>query len=281
MIKSTIKFKTVPLIIIIIILCLLFTGASAVNVLSAVPSSITVKQGSNTTVKIIADELPYGILGYDLKVTMSDASAAKIVSVTYPSWATISNTTQLPSASVRISAVDLNGLVNSGSKDVELATLTIQGDKDATTDVVLSAVYLDYNGPTLTATPATPVPTVSGTGSNGGVGNAAGGSSSGSSGGYSSAGNEGSATTAAVKTTSNVTTTVTPVGTGQKASATQVAATPAVITPEKTSSPITTPVTPANKGIFGVVQGPILILGVIIALIAACGLLYLTHKKKI
>jgi hypothetical protein len=271
---------------VIIVFCLLVTGVSAVNVISAEPSTVSVQPGSTTDVKIIVDELPNGISGYGVKVTLTDSSVAKIVNVTFPSWTILSNTTQLTPGSVKFIGIDLNKEVQPGSTNVLLATIIIEGITSGTTPVVISNVTMDDgNGTDVNAPPVTTGPTVSGNGNSGGGSYSAGGgggSSGGiSSGGSTSSGAAGSVTTTVTGTTTAVSVVSTPQGSKQNGDASQVPVTTSV-TPPVQQIPSAGAVTSSAGSVApNIISGSLVIIAIIIAILAACVLLYFTLQKKL
>ena len=80
-------------------------------------------------------------------VKLSNSSVATITDISFPSWATINNTSAMDSlksgGSVRISAVDLKEAIKPGCKNVTLATLTISGNEIGSTDVAFDKVRID------------------------------------------------------------------------------------------------------------------------------------------
>jgi hypothetical protein len=276
-----------PWCIIVIALCLLVTCASAVNVISAEPSSVSVQPGSTTDAKVIVDELPNGISGYALKVTLTDSSVAKIVNVTFPSWAILSNTTQLTPGSVKVSGIDLNKAVQPGSMNVLLATITVEGITSGTTPVVISNVTMDDgNGTDVNAPPVTMVAAVSGNANSGGESYSGGGGSGGSggisSGGSTSSGAAGSVTATVTGTTTTVSAVSTPVDNKPNSKPNQApAATVATLVSGQQASSAGSSAPSANTAIPGNISGSMVIIAIIIAIIAAAGLLYFTHQKKL
>jgi hypothetical protein len=268
----------------IIAFCLLVSGVWAVTI-SAEPSSVSVQPGSTTDVKIIVDELPNGISGYDAKVTLTDPSVARIGKASFPSWAILSNITRISSASVVISGVDLNGVVQPGSTDVLLATITVEGITSGTTQVAIANFNVDdRNGTDVNALPASMVAAVSGNANSGGesYSGGGGGGSGVSSGGSSSSGAADAGTATETRTTTAVSAAGTPVDNKQNGNANQVSATIAATLGSGQQAPSAGAATPsANTGIPGVIPGSMVIIAIIIAIIAAAGLLYFTHKKKL
>jgi hypothetical protein len=90
--------------------------------------------------------LPHGLSGYALNVSLENSTIGEIVSVSYPTWSILNNTTALPSDHIRISAVDLGRIINAGATNVPLATLTIRGDSAGTSAILVDTVRMDADG---------------------------------------------------------------------------------------------------------------------------------------
>jgi len=111
------------------------------------PSSMAVANGTNTEYEIRVSSLPEGLAGYDLVVTIADPSIAEIISVQYPAWAGLNNTTPSPPGdSLRLSSVDVNKNVQAGAENTLLATITVRADSTGTSEITLSDVHMDADG---------------------------------------------------------------------------------------------------------------------------------------
>jgi len=99
--------------------------------------------GSTTTVDIVLNEAPDGLSGYNLTVSMSNASVAEIVSVNFPLWATLHTNSTLPEDSVWIKAADLMDDVKSGATNITLTTLTLRGDNEGTSEIIVTVAKMD------------------------------------------------------------------------------------------------------------------------------------------
>jgi hypothetical protein len=141
------------------------------------PSSVTVQKSGTTEINLVLDEAVSGLAGYDMVIRFSNPAVAEISEVTYPSWASLYNTTQKTDGSVRISGVDLSRQVNPGMTAVPLATLKIRGISGGSSTISLESVNMDADGgaminPTLSTgqitVPGTPTPSGGGGGGGGG-----------------------------------------------------------------------------------------------------------------
>ncbi len=279
------------IIILFLALCVMVPYGYAANTLSANPSAVSLTQGSTQTATIIVDELPYGLSGYSIRVSLADPSAGKIVSVKYPPWAVLNSTSGQPSASVTLSAVDLTGQIDAGAQGVELASITIHGDSTGSTGILITQLKFDGDGeagvdmgrntvettqPTATAT--TVAQSTTGSVSYSGGGGGGGGSSASSS----SVSSGSSGPVSSTITTVSMTTTV-PSGTGTVSNRAPVTTRSQSSTTESVAGIVTTttvapPVTPGTSG--GIPGGVLVGIGIIVVL-AAGSLIYLTYKKKL
>ena len=99
--------------------------------------------GATTTVGIFLNETPNGLSGYNLTVSLSDPDIAEIVSVSFPSWATIYTNSTLPTDLVWIKTVDLMDQVGIGTTTINLATMTLRGDAQGNTDMIATITKMD------------------------------------------------------------------------------------------------------------------------------------------
>ena len=107
------------------------------------PSESHIYVGSTTTVNITLDTTPDGLSGCNLTVSLSNATIAEIVSVSFPSWATLHDNSALPADSVWMKSADLTDQIKSGATNITLGTLTIRGDNEGTSDVTITVTKMD------------------------------------------------------------------------------------------------------------------------------------------
>ena len=120
--------------------------ASAAHVVSFNPQTVEVKPGSSQSVQIVMDEVPSGLSGFNLTISISDPEIAEITAVSLPGWGQLPRNSAVPSSSVWIKTVDLENKVVSGNKNVLLGTITITGKKAGTTDLNIPAGFYDPDG---------------------------------------------------------------------------------------------------------------------------------------
>lgn len=134
------------LILAILALCIVIPSTVSAATISFAPSSVALDAGSTANLTLTIDSLPEGLAGYDAVITISDPAVAEISSVSFPEWASLSDVTGAPSASVNVSAVDLNLKVGSGATGVELATVTIRGKAPGSATISVGEVHADADG---------------------------------------------------------------------------------------------------------------------------------------
>ena len=116
------------------------TAEAATSTLTA--QSATIAVGELTSIPIILSEAPNGVSGFDIIVSLSKASVGSIIEADFPGMG-LAQYTQISSSEVRLKAVDLSGVVESGAINIVLANLTIQGVKKGTADIQISVSMLD------------------------------------------------------------------------------------------------------------------------------------------
>ena len=95
--------------------------------------------------KLTINNIPEGLSGYQIDITVADSTIAKITDVIFPPEFGLSLHIPDPvsGAEVQISAVDLQNIIIAGDKDVLLASINIEGLKRGTTKVNASVIKLD------------------------------------------------------------------------------------------------------------------------------------------
>lgn len=285
------KQRYTAVIVLFLALCVMVPFGSAANTISANPSTVSLSQGSARSATIMVDDLPYGLSGYHIRVSLADPSLGKIVSVSYPQWAVLNMTDGLQSASVSMSAVDLTNQVVAGAQAVEIGSITIMGDSSGSTNILITTLKFDGDGesgvdmgrttiqttqPTVSATTSVHV-TASST-SYGGGGGGGGGSSGGSSSGTSVSSGLGTSVP-----TTQVQTTTAPSVQGTVPVRTTVTSPSQSSNGESITGMVTTttavpPAVPVTSG--GIPGWVVIGIGIVVVL-AAGSLIYLTYKKKL
>jgi PKD repeat protein len=114
-------------------------------IISFVPVSQTILPSGTTTYVIQMDNAPNGLSGYDMYVSLADATVADITAVSYDSsWAQMTMSPTVPADSIRIGAVDAGQKIYPGTTGpYTLATITVRGTAAGTSGIVLSALNMD------------------------------------------------------------------------------------------------------------------------------------------
>jgi hypothetical protein len=170
-------FLVIPFVMMILVI-----PASATDTILFYPSSVAVEQGGNANITILLDEAPSGLAEFQFDVLLSNPPVAHITGVAFPSWVSIGNVSELPSASVRMSGVDLNHQIEPGDIGIVLGTITIEGGVSGTSAISIKNSHIveeggdlinpsiregtistGYGGTPITWTPATTVPSIQST----------------------------------------------------------------------------------------------------------------------
>jgi len=119
------------------------SGTSGTPVLSLSPQTRSIGVGESRDYQIVLDSAPDGLAGYDLVVSLATPGVAEITHVGYPPWANMNTPALTPNQSVLMSAADGNKQEEAGVTGIVLATLTVKGDADGKTAIVISSVNID------------------------------------------------------------------------------------------------------------------------------------------
>jgi len=102
------------------------------------PSSSTVSPDSTTTINILIDAVPTGISYANITVEISNSSVAEITDIEFPTWATLTDNSSLPASTVWFKVGDLSDQVKAGDTNVVLATLTIKGLTEGSSNITIT-----------------------------------------------------------------------------------------------------------------------------------------------
>jgi len=138
----------------ILILLVAFFGlgmscASAANVISFDPQTIEVNPASSQDVQIIMDQVPDGLSGFNITLSILDPEIAEIAAVSFPDWGQLPRSSTLPSSSVWIKVSDLGSQVGPGDTNVLLGTITITGKKAGSTTLGIPTTKISADGGSL------------------------------------------------------------------------------------------------------------------------------------
>lgn len=198
-----------PIAIILLALLALPSFSAATEVV-ANPSSVALQVGSTTTISYVLDEVPGGLVGYRMHISLTNPACARVTAVGYPSWAILNATQGVPGSEVVLSGVDFGKAIGIGASSVPVATLTLQGIGAGTCMVVMSESQFDDDKGDIVIVEPVQVPvTVSASTSSGTSSSGEGGTSSGGGSGSSSTGTIVTRDTPVITVTSTPTSTAT------------------------------------------------------------------------
>ena len=120
--------------------------AAAANVISFNPQTVEMNIGSSQNVQIVMDEVPDGLSGFNITISILDPEIADITAVSFPSWGMMLRNSTIPSSSVWIKVSDLDNKTVSGDTNVLLGTITITGKKAGTTDLSIQPTLISADG---------------------------------------------------------------------------------------------------------------------------------------
>ena len=105
--------------------------------------NITLPKNSSRSVNLILNNISNGLSGYNITISLSNASVASFGSIDFPAWAVANLNGSLPSDSVWIKAVDLNNQINNSTQNVILANVTVKGETTGYTKVTINIGKMD------------------------------------------------------------------------------------------------------------------------------------------
>ncbi len=131
----------------IIFVLILMISLSSFGIASATTiqaSSLSISEvGKSVEIPLVIDSLPAGLAGYKMVVGLSPSGIAQITDVTMPDWAGLKNVNAtFPADSAQITAVDLADSITSGATSIPIATVTVEGLAEGTTELVLTVSEL-------------------------------------------------------------------------------------------------------------------------------------------
>lgn len=121
-----------------------FTNAASASTVYWEKDNGKVDQMDNQAcLNLVCDEVPGGLSGYILEISVSNPSAATVTDVSFPVWAVLNSTSELPAGSCVVSAVDLENEISPGTKNVPLAKVTLNGNKRGSADIAVKITKMD------------------------------------------------------------------------------------------------------------------------------------------
>ncbi len=119
----------------------MWSRVEAATVILSVRSA-TIGVGQTATLPIVLSDAPNGLAGLDIVVTLSNPRVASIVGGELAEFG-LRSVEQTSSSEIRFRAVDVAGILEAGAINATLATLTVYGDKNGSTDVLINVMRLD------------------------------------------------------------------------------------------------------------------------------------------
>jgi PGF-pre-PGF domain-containing protein len=119
--------------------------ASAADVtVSFDPQTVELNKGSSQNVQIVMNEVPAGLSGFNITISIKDPTIAEITSVSSPDWngVPVNSTSTSPSNSVWIKAVNFDQ-VHAGDTNVLLGTIIITAKKSGTSNLNIVPTEID------------------------------------------------------------------------------------------------------------------------------------------
>ncbi|MCU0628400.1 MAG: hypothetical protein MUE45_02760 [Methanoregulaceae archaeon] len=137
--------QTIRIILVLFAGLFLMTGIAVAETVRFVPQEISVKPGETATVDLVLSDAPEGLSGYRTLVIIDTSGIAEITAVTFPEWAEFTGAEGIPGVKVKVTGVDLNGMVERNAKNVVLATLTIRGISEGNGIIGFEDAFFDDN----------------------------------------------------------------------------------------------------------------------------------------
>ncbi len=113
------------------------------TVLSFDPETALVIEGEGAEIRVVADEFPEGLAGYNLTFSIEDPEIAEITEIEFPVWANLTDISGLPAASVYMTAFDGDEMIQARAKSVILGNLTVSGKAFGKTNLTITVEDLD------------------------------------------------------------------------------------------------------------------------------------------
>jgi parallel beta-helix repeat protein len=104
---------------------------------------VNLSLNSTRKLNLTLDSAPGGLSGYNITISLSNASVAEIISVDYPVWAPLNLSSSLPGDSVWLKATDLSNSIQNGSRNILLATLNLRGDAPGKSNILITVTSMD------------------------------------------------------------------------------------------------------------------------------------------
>jgi S-layer protein (TIGR01567 family) len=111
--------------------------------------NINLPKNSSRSVNLILNNISNGLSGYNITISLSNASVASFGSIDFPAWAVAHLNGSLSSGSVWIKAADLNHQIENSTQNVILANVTVKGEIPGYTKVTITIGKMDDDSGTV------------------------------------------------------------------------------------------------------------------------------------
>jgi len=114
-------------------------------------SKDTIYVGENIEVNIMLSTAPNGLSGYNISISVSNSSIARIFKLKPPEWAALQVNGSISEGTVWIRVVDLYEKVQPGSGNIILASIVLEGLSEGVAEIIVRANAMDddYGDPIL------------------------------------------------------------------------------------------------------------------------------------
>jgi parallel beta-helix repeat protein len=124
--------------------------------LAFVPEIVSPIIGNTKTMSLALSEVPTGLSGANVTISLQNTSIATITGITFPGWALVNQQSALPADTVTIKVLDLSKQVEDGATNVTLVTFTVSGDAVGSSQVLVNVNTMDDDDGTMIVPSVTP-----------------------------------------------------------------------------------------------------------------------------
>jgi len=113
------------------------------NVLFISPKHVSIYSQEYVSFNVIIKQVPCGLSGYNITISLSNPYVAEISSIDFPSWAVLTGHSHLLSDTIWITAVDLNDYVKANDTNIHLLNITLHPIGSGDTPINIFATQFD------------------------------------------------------------------------------------------------------------------------------------------
>jgi PKD repeat protein len=114
--------------------------------LALVPCCPAITPGQSVTYNLTMNNLPQGLAGFNVSITLTNPGIGEITGVSLPPWAVLKRNSTPPVDVLWIEGVDLQNAIRPGATDVTLAQITVRGDQTGITPLKLGVKMMTADG---------------------------------------------------------------------------------------------------------------------------------------